>query len=530
MGESSTAEATKGGGGGVGGSGSRTGDQPISILNNRSNSVKRATHKHGGGGPQVAVAGGMGVGGTTAAVDARAAVGRATAVSERSLRGSPVRDGGSVGSAAARAFAEPVSAELLEQRIRLVTNGLDLSPDSSLVGSVSSLNSPLSVSKASAGVAAVSFTVPGGTEKISHRGSISTRPGAKGEADSDTSTNSSRQNSLVHMPGDFIYFDSSFHIPLTPVSPHQTSSTSSLGRKYSQHHSNKAVIGEETGPQVPFTKFFQKQDDEKIHILIGATGSVATLKVPLIIDKLFKIYTSDKVSIQLIVTQRAEHFLKGLKISKDVKLWRDEDEWFGFKRLGDPVLHVELRKWADIFLVAPLSANTLAKVANGICDNLLTSVLRVWNPSTPVLVAPAMNTFMYTHPVTKKHLLMLQEDAPYVQILKPVEKVLVCGDIGMGGMREWIEIVEILVKSISKIRGAAAVGLQENEEEEETAGNYDDDDDDDERHPGDAETDETDDSAVSDEEDDEGDDATGSVQAHRAGAESKPPSGISPSV
>ena len=341
---------------------------------------------------------------------------------------------------------------------------------------------------------AVSFTVSNVGEKISHRGSISARPSSVtlatqgatngsmtasevaeervGQAPSapvyDTSAASSRQNS-VHIPGEFIVMET----PSRPQSasppgiPHHT--------RKQPYHSNKAIIDAQLGPQLPFTEFFQKQDDKKIHILIGATGSVATIKVPAIIDKLFKTYGAEKVSIQLVVTKPAEHFLKGLKISTDVKIWRDEDEWSGFKRMGDPVLHTELRRWADVCLIAPLSANTLAKLANGICDNLLTSLLRSWTPSTPILAAPAMNTFMYTHPVTKKHLTMLQEDWPYVTVLKPVEKVLVCGDIGMGGMRDWHDIVVILTKKINEIRGDL-VGADADDEDEDTANEEEDDD------------------------------------------------------
>ena len=55
----------------------------------------------------------------------------------------------------------------------------------------------------------------------------------------------------------------------------------------------------------------------------------------------------------------------------------NEDEWHAWKEVGDPVLHIELRRWADCLLIAPLSANTLAKIAQGFCDNLLTCVVRV---------------------------------------------------------------------------------------------------------------------------------------------------------
>ena len=74
-------------------------------------------------------------------------------------------------------------------------------------------------------------------------------------------------------------------------------------------------------------------------------------------------------------------------VSEVVPLHDDEAEWRGWQKVGDPVLHIELRRWADVFVVAPLSANTLAKMANGMCDNLLTCVVRAWDFSKPLLVA-----------------------------------------------------------------------------------------------------------------------------------------------
>lgn len=192
------------------------------------------------------------------------------------------------------------------------------------------------------------------------------------------------------------------------------------------------------------------EDYHKIHILIAVTGSVATIKIPLIISKLRQIYGKYAV-VQLIVTSSAQHFLNTVKLPQGIKVWHDSDEWSSRRGAGTEVsqqLHVQLRRWADILLVAPLSANTLAKMANGICDNLITSIFRAWNPKTPVVVAPAMNTHMYTNPMTKKHLDILSNEYPYVTVLKPIEKVLVCGDIGMGGMREWTDVVDNLVRHL----------------------------------------------------------------------------------
>lgn len=108
----------------------------------------------------------------------------------------------------------------------------------------------------------------------------------------------------------------------------------------------------------------------------------------------------------------------------------------------------QLRRWADIVLVCPCSANTLAKIANGLCDNVVvsslpilifpslisfnsqTSVLRALDPITPTYLFPAMNTFMYTHPLTAKQLKLVIDELGYNVIGPQGSKGLACGDIG----------------------------------------------------------------------------------------------------
>ncbi|XP_074863461.1 phosphopantothenoylcysteine decarboxylase isoform X4 [Carettochelys insculpta] len=91
-------------------------------------------------------------------------------------------------------------------------------------------------------------------------------------------------------------------------------------------------------------------------------------------------------------------------------------------------------------LVAPLDANTLAKIANGICDNLLTCVIRAWDLSKPLLFCPAMNTAMWEHPITARQVKQLK-DFGYTEVPCVVKK-LVCGDEGPGAMAEVCTIVE----------------------------------------------------------------------------------------
>jgi len=113
-----------------------------------------------------------------------------------------------------------------------------------------------------------------------------------------------------------------------------------------------------------------KYADGKIHVLVGATGSVASVKIPLIVRSLL---AHENVEVQIITTKSAKHFFDVDKLKEElgVKIWEDEDDWRTWHELSDPILHIELRRWAHLLLIAPTSANTLAKIANGLCDNLL---------------------------------------------------------------------------------------------------------------------------------------------------------------
>jgi phosphopantothenoylcysteine decarboxylase len=118
-------------------------------------------------------------------------------------------------------------------------------------------------------------------------------------------------------------------------------------------------------------------------VLLAVSGSVATVKCAAIAELLLRFG-----DVRVITTSAARHFLAQEDLPTGaVPLLTDEDEWASWQRMGDPVLHIELRRWGDALVVAPLSANTLAKLANGLCDNLLTCVMRAWDFKRPFLVS-----------------------------------------------------------------------------------------------------------------------------------------------
>jgi phosphopantothenoylcysteine decarboxylase len=194
------------------------------------------------------------------------------------------------------------------------------------------------------------------------------------------------------------------------------------------------------------------------NVLLGATGSVAAVRVPRLVAEL----TAAGHAVRVVATDAALYFFDPAEVPGGVT--RDADEWPGERYArGDPVLHIELRNWADVLLIAPLDANTLAKLAVGLCDNCLTCVWRAWDPARPVVLAPAMNTLMWQHPFTRKHLRAVAADfgaghvpghldeealvrqvndrAKGLRVVAPISKQLACGDVGVGAMAEVPDVV-----------------------------------------------------------------------------------------
>lgn len=173
-------------------------------------------------------------------------------------------------------------------------------------------------------------------------------------------------------------------------------------------------------------------------ILLGVTGSVAAIKTNQLVEALGRIG-----DVSVVATKAGKYFIDQVPSDWDHdNIYLDDQEWPEKYQLGDPVLHIELRRNCSVLVIAPLDANTLAKMALGLCDNLLTCVVRAWDWNRPMILCPAMNTMMWENDPTYEHLQIMKERGAIV--IDPVEKRLACNDVGMGAMAA-VDVIAQLV-------------------------------------------------------------------------------------
>tara|TARA_B110000037_G_C16904174_1_gene417445 strand:- start:92 stop:625 length:534 start_codon:yes stop_codon:yes gene_type:complete len=168
-----------------------------------------------------------------------------------------------------------------------------------------------------------------------------------------------------------------------------------------------------------------------MNIILGVTGGIAAYKS----CNLCSLAQKELHEIQVVQTKNSTKFIGSIT----------------FEGLtGKPVLldtfeyameHINIAKWADILVIAPLSANVMAKIAHGICNDLLSTIICATPPTTPILLCPAMNTNMWLNPITQRNFRILKETGRF-HFLLPVEKRLACGDFGVGGLVDPVEILK----------------------------------------------------------------------------------------
>ena len=113
----------------------------------------------------------------------------------------------------------------------------------------------------------------------------------------------------------------------------------------------------------------------------------------------------------------------------------------------DAMLHINWAKWCDVACIAPLTANTLGKLACGLADDALSTVWMALPRGTQCVLAPAMNTEMWAHPVVERNLGWLEDMERYT-VVNPIEKRLACGDVGLGAMAEPAAILEAIERCV----------------------------------------------------------------------------------
>ncbi len=168
-------------------------------------------------------------------------------------------------------------------------------------------------------------------------------------------------------------------------------------------------------------------------IIVGITGSIAAYKAALMV----RLFVKNGATVRVVMTEAAKEFVGPLTFSN-----LSQHPVFSGLWDGNWTEHVHLGAWGDLLVVAPASANTLSKMALGICDNALTAVYL--SAKCPVMVAPAMDADMYQHPSTHRNLAQLTQDG--VQVLGVGSGFLASGLIGEGRMAEPEEILEAVVQ------------------------------------------------------------------------------------
>ncbi len=174
-------------------------------------------------------------------------------------------------------------------------------------------------------------------------------------------------------------------------------------------------------------------------IVLGVTGSIAAYKIASLASALVKLHAN----VHVIMTENATNFINPITFETltGTKCLVDTfDRNFEFQ-----VEHVSLAKQADLFLVAPASANVIGKIANGIADDMLTTTIMA--AKCPKLISPAMNTNMFENPIVQDNLKKLEHYG--MQVISPASGYLACGDTGAGKMPEPETLLQYILQEVA---------------------------------------------------------------------------------
>jgi len=175
------------------------------------------------------------------------------------------------------------------------------------------------------------------------------------------------------------------------------------------------------------------------HLVVGMTGGIAAYKVCELVRRL----QDEGATVQVVMTAAAQQFVSALAMQALSGRTVETDQWRS--GVGNAMPHIELTRDADAIVVAPASADFLAKIAHGLADDLLTTLVLARNRArTALLVAPAMNVEMWSNPATQRNVTRLHEDG--IELLGPASGAQACGEVGLGRMLEAGELLEDIIR------------------------------------------------------------------------------------
>lgn len=179
-------------------------------------------------------------------------------------------------------------------------------------------------------------------------------------------------------------------------------------------------------------------------VLLGVTGSIAAYKAADIANQL----TKANKNVNTIMTKAATQFITPLtfeSLTKN-KVYTDmfDDTYY------PDVRHISLAKRADCVVIAPATANIIGKIASGIADDMLSTVIMAVRDK-PVIICPAMNTAMYENPITQSNIEKLR--ALGYRFVEPKEALLACGDLGKGALADVDTIITAIVNALEEVEG-----------------------------------------------------------------------------
>jgi len=175
-------------------------------------------------------------------------------------------------------------------------------------------------------------------------------------------------------------------------------------------------------------------------VILGVTGSIAAYKAA----EIASLLTKNKINVNVIMTNAAEKFIAPLtfKTLTKNKVYIDMFEEIHY----NDVRHISLAQKTDLFVIAPATANIIGKIASGIADDMLSTVVMAVKDK-PIIICPAMNTAMYENAITQNNIDKLKGCG--YQFIEPKESLLACGDLGKGALAD----VQVIVLAIKKALG-----------------------------------------------------------------------------